>query len=273
MTLEANISIVLYKQTKLDINELIKSCILASDVKYIYLIDNSPTDKLCHEIDSNKKLRYIFSGKNIGFGAGHNLALKRTLLDGVKYHFIVNPDITCTPDVFKNLLDYMQSNKNIGMVAPCVLNTNLSLQYNAKLLPNPILSFIRRFMKNSFQKLNSQYELKNIKNDEVMNVPFLSGCFQLLSCDVIDDVGGFDERFFMYMEDLDLSRRIHESYKTIYYPFSKVIHKGEYASRRFNKLFVFHLISAFKYYCKWGWVIDQKRKNINRNFCEKYNLF
>lgn len=97
----------------------------------------------------------------------------------------------------------------------------------------------------------------------MMNVPYLSGCFMFLRVSVLKEVGLFDERYFMYLEDTDLSRRIHKKYKTIYYPFVHIIHEYSKGSYKNIKLLIYHIHSAIKYFNKWGWIFDKERREIN----------
>jgi hypothetical protein len=98
-----------------------------------------------------------------------------------------------------------------------------------------------------------------------MEVPNLSGCFMLLRVDVLNIVGLFDEQFFMYLEDTDLSRRINNQFQTMYYPEVSIIHKYEKGSYKVFKLLVYHIQSAFKYFNKYGWFFDPVRTTINGN--------
>ena len=77
-------------------------------------------------------------------------------------------------------------------------------------------------------------------------------------------VGFFDERFFMYFEDVDLSRRIHKHYKTIYYPEAVIYHDYQGGSCRNFKLLKLFISSAIKYFNKWGWFFDRERLLINK---------
>ncbi len=99
--------------------------------------------------------------------------------------------------------------------------------------------------------------------DKVMEVPSLSGCFMFIRTDVLKQIGGFDKRFFMYAEDLDLCRRVGEVTRTMYYPEVSVFHEYEKGSYKNRKLLKYHICSVIKYFNKWGWVIDRKRKKRN----------
>ena len=81
---------------------------------------------------------------------------------------------------------------------------------------------------------------------------------------VLQDIGGFDERFFMYGEDIDLSRQIHEKYATLYCPYAKVIHAHAAASYHSWKMLMVHIVNVSRYFNKWGWFFDPARKAINK---------
>ncbi len=85
-----------------------------------------------------------------------------------------------------------------------------------------------------------------------------------LRSDALKKVGLFDERYFIYMEDIDLSRRIAREYKTIYFPNVHIYHGHARESYGFNKLLLLHIHSAIKYFNKWGWFFDKDRKVTNQ---------
>jgi GT2 family glycosyltransferase len=92
-----------------------------------------------------------------------------------------------------------------------------------------------------------------------MDVPFLSGSFMFMRASILAEVKGFDERFFLYCEDLDLCRRIGEISRTVYFPGAKIYHGYQKASYLNTKLMLIHSFSAIKYFNKWGWIFDKKR--------------
>ena len=97
-----------------------------------------------------------------------------------------------------------------------------------------------------------------------MFVPYLSGCFMLLRQSALIDIGLFDERFFMYPEDIDLTRRMAERYDTLFYPHVSVIHEHGRESHKSFNMFVIHLVNLVRYFNKWGWFYDSKRDELNR---------
>ncbi len=231
----------------------------------ILTIDNSPTDFLRESVQRSGG-EYCHVPENVGFSEGHNRAISQ-LLPASRYHLIVNPDITCEPQVVDSLFDFMERNIDVGLAMPRVVFPDGREQHLCKLIPNPIDLFMRfalRSLDTSFLKRRrDQYELRHLEMDVPREVPCLSGCFMFLRSSALRDVGLFDSRFFMYMEDVDLCRRVGEKYKTVFYPYVSVTHayaKGSYSSM---KLFGHHLTSGIRYFNKWGWIRDRARQNQN----------
>jgi GT2 family glycosyltransferase len=264
-----SISIVAYKKI---LDKSIQSALSSYLTDKLYVIDNSPTDGLKEFTVGNTRIEYIFNPSNIGFGAAHNLALKKSIENDVKYHLVLNPDIYFEKGVIEELYAFMENNTNVGLVMPKVLYPNGSVQYLCKLLPSPLDLIRRRFLPEKlFLKQNSFYEMRFTDYNKIMDVPYLSGCFMLFRTAALSRIGLFDERFFMYLEDVDISRRIHKYYRTVYYPKVSVFHEYEKGSYKNSKLLRYHLLSAAKYFNKWGYFFDKNRREINKKAIEKLN--
>jgi hypothetical protein len=138
------------------------------------------------------------------------------------------------------------------------------IQYLCKLLPTPFDLIFRRFLPKKWtQKRTRKFEMRASGYNKIMDVPYLSGCFMFLRIDAIKEAGLFDERFFMYPEDIDLTRRIHRKYRTVFYPPVSITHyhvRSSYANYKF--LFI-HLVNMIKYFNKWGWIFDKERRKMN----------
>jgi len=257
-------SIVLYNNNKRELLENIKM-LKDTIINKIFIIDNSPNDNLSI-IFNLDKFEYISNPSNPGFGSSHNFAINKSIESGSNYHFVINPDIVINENVIESMIDYIKRDDLIGMMMPKILNIDGQIQYLPKLLPSPF-DLLRRKLK-LFSKLYNRfiniYELRFVPNCKIYNSPIISGCFTLLNLNAICDIGMYDERFFMYFEDFDLSRRMHLKYKTIYYPLVSVYHGYESAANKKIKLFKIFIISAIKYYNKWGWFFDFDRKKINK---------
>jgi GT2 family glycosyltransferase len=257
-------SLVLFHNSELYITTVINSIINSSSNIKLYVIDNSTTDSLRFFL-SDYDLIYIKNESNIGFGKAHNIGIKKAIELKSDYHIIINPDISFDTDVIESLAERTEKDKEIGLIMPKIVYPNNSMQYLCKLLPTPVNLIFRRFLpfKKIVKKLNDSYELRNMDFTKEFEVPSLSGCFMFVRTSVLEKVGGFDERYFMYLEDVDLCRKIGEISKLIYYPDVSVVHNYEKGSYKNKKLLIYHIKSSIKYFNKWGWFFDSKRNEIN----------
>lgn len=264
-------SIVLYKNDQQILSNTINSFLSIDSKLILFLIDNSPEDEL-KIFDNNSRIEYLHNPSNPGFGVAHNIAIKRALNLESKYHFIVNPDIYFEGDIISGMIDYMSSDKMIGMMMPKILNTDGTIQYLPKLLPTP-LSILKRkfkFPKIFYNKFIKKYELRDIPTDMIYNAPVLSGCFTLFNTEALQKIGFYDDSFFMYFEDWDISRRMHQKYKTIYYPKVSITHEYESGANKNKKLFIIFIKSAIKFFNKWGWILDRERNKINNSALNQF---
>ena len=256
-------SIVTYHHPNSEIGKVV-DCILQSKVHRLYIIDNSANDALRSLEKISAKIRYIHNA-NIGYGGAHNIAIREAIENGAKYHVVINPDIYFFPGTIELLSDYMDQHQDVGQVMPKVLYPNGELQHLCKLLPTPMDLLFRRFLPDQFlNQRRSRFEMRFSGYNKEMNVPFLSGCFMFLRIDTLKETGLFDERFFMYGEDIDLCRRIHRKYKTMYYPQAIITHVHEAASYKNKKMLRIHICNIIKYFNKWGWIIDSERIKVNK---------
>lgn len=250
-------SIVTYN-TKLDeLKKAIESFLNTKLNVHLYISDNSPNNELEKYIKNidDSRISYIFNDKNGGYGWGHNQILKN-IIGKSKYHLILNPDIYFDNDVLEELFSYMEKNKDIGNIMPMVKYPNGDIQYLCKRIPKPKDLFLRKFcpFKSIIERNNYKYEMRETGYTKIADVPILSGCFMFIRNEVFRTVGLFDERYFMYMEDFDLSRRIHEKYRTVFYPKVEIVHAHAKESFKNKKMAKIHLKAAIKYFNKWGWL-------------------
>jgi GT2 family glycosyltransferase len=271
MKTEISGSIVLFNNDEHVLKQCIDSFLNTKLSIKLFLIDNSPLLNLKH-ISNDDRVVYFHNPSNPGFGAAHNIAIQKALKSGSKFHFIVNPDIYFEEDVISSMVAHMQSDSSIGMIMPQILNLDGTVQNLPKLLPSPF-SILWRKLKTppkAYQKFIDEYELRNVPQEIIYNAPVLSGCFTLLNLEAIKKIGVYDDRFFMYFEDWDLSRRIHREYKTIYYPLVSVYHGYDSGANKNSKLFKIFVKSAVTYFSKWGWFFDGERKKINKEALSQF---
>jgi GT2 family glycosyltransferase len=266
MKLDLTSSIVTYENDPCLVKNTVESFLNNKLKTNLFIIDNSSTPRLGSSF-TNAPLEYIFNDRNIGFGKAHNKCIAK-ILDSSKYHLVLNPDVTFPRGTLEKLYDFMENNPNVGLVMPKVLDEQNQIQFLCKRLPDPFALLIRRF---GFELLNKmlkkrfwRYEMREKNYDESFEVPYLSGCFMFVRVEALKKIGLFDERFFMYMEDADISRRIHKHYKTVYYPRVHIFHGHARDSYKISRHMLTHITSAIRYFNKWGWFFDHERKIINR---------
>jgi GT2 family glycosyltransferase len=208
---------------------------------------------------------YIFNPANPGYGASHNIALRDALKFNSRYHLVLNADVYFDAGIIEILIDYMNHRPRVGLVMPKVLFPNGDIQRLCKLVPTP-LDLISRMLcpKNSLIKKSFKFEMHSTGYNMEMFVPYLSGCFMFLRVDALRVCGLFDERFFMYPEDIDLTRRIASKYKTMFYPGAIIYHEYGAASKKSIKMLLIHVFNIIKYFNKWGWIFDLERVRLNK---------
>lgn len=262
-------SIVLYKS---ELSEIVKLVKCLCDIHSLFIIDNSPTNELS-TIVSFSNVQYIHNPSNPGFGAAHNIAIIKALEIGSKHHFVVNPDVYFEGDVISSMVSYMELDPEIGMIMPQILNLDGSVQNLPKLFPSPFSILFRKLQrpKAYYDKFINKYELRFVQKDVIYNAPILSGCFTLLNLEAIQKIGMYDDKFFMYFEDWDLSRRMHVKYKTIYFPKVSIYHGYESGANKSSRLFKIFIKSAITYFNKWGWFFDKERQILNKKALAQFN--
>ena len=285
MTITA--SIVTYNHHLLDFEPVLRS-LFASPVDVVYVIDHSDSmlelkaelqefarrvlngePELKQKASNGFKLIYL-PHENNGYDGGHNVALKDAMKLGSKYHLVVNPDVWFGPEVMPKLVRYMEEHEDVGQMMPKVLFPNGQIQRLAKMLPTPFDMFGRLCIPNFIiKRRNTIYELQQSGFTKILNVPYLSGCFMFLRMSAVQDVGLFDEQFFMYAEDIDMTRRIHKKYKTLYYPCTTIYHTFTRGSRKSLRLLRIHVVNIMLYFNKWGWFKDEERNTVNENVMQQ----
>lgn len=273
--IQINASIVLYHNHKEQLIKAIKSFLDTTLHVKLYLIDNSTNDQLKELQRIDTRITYIYNNANLGYGAAHNIAMRKSIADGVRYHVVLNPDIYFSTGTIEALYGYMQEHQDVGHAMPRVLYPNEKLQKLCKLLPTPLDLFARRFIpiKAIVDKINYRYEMGFFNYDEIAEVPFLSGCFMFLRVDILKQDCLFDDHFFMYLEDADLTRRISKISKTIYYPYASIYHKYERGAHKNRRLLWIFIKSAFTYFHKYGWLFDRSRKTVNEKTLKKLGYY
>ncbi len=216
----------------------------------LYVIDNASLDSTPDEIEKIEGVTLIRQKKNIGFGGGHNAVLGEKL---GKYHAVINPDIELDSDVLAHLVDVMEENSDIALVSPKIMGADGLEQHLPKRHPTLRYLFLGRLSRlgGIFKKIRKKYTREEENFENLTDIEFCSGCFFLIRSEVFKKIGGFDKRYFMYMEDADLSREVLKYGRVVFDPTVSVKHLWKRESARSLKFLFIHLSSAFKYLIKW----------------------
>lgn len=210
---------------------------------HVYVIDNASQDNSAQLIAAKyPQVELLRSPRNLGYGGGNNLVLPQ--LDS-RYHLVVNPDVVIHGGVLSGLVDYLDFHPEVALVTPKVLHTDKTEQFLPKRQPTLRYMLGGRFagcLKAS-QRIRAEYT----RSDEVLTEPaeidFCTGCFMMMRTKDFKALGGFDEAFFMYLEDADLSYRLQKKGKLIFHPGYTITHQWEKASAKDLRFLLIHLNS------------------------------
>ncbi len=230
-----DISIVIVNYNVKDhLDTCLSSIFKSNNKKYnieIYVIDNNSIDGSRDFIKTKyPQINYIENEINLGFSKANNIALKKVT---GKYILLLNPDTILEEGTFEKLIRFCEDNKDVGAVTSKLIMANGKLDLACKrsfptlsvALPR-ILGLSKAFPKS---KTFGKYNLTYLNEDETYEVDAICGAFMFIPKKVLDEVGLFDEDYFMYGEDIDICYRIKKKgYKIFYYPEVKTVHlKGE----------------------------------------------
>ena len=239
--------VVIYNENEAVLKRTIDSFLSIPFSKKIFIVDNSSISNF--KIENTKEVEYIKNERNIGFGRGHNQILK--LIEGKSdFHLVLNPDVEFEGNIFKKLFSILENNEKTAMISPKVLNNDGSLQFTCRKNPT-IKEMISRRL-----GINKEYveerEYRNIDLNKSFTPEFIYGCFMLFKTKDFIYVGGFDNRYFLYLEDADLCREVRRHNKELlYFPEVEIKHLHRKGSSKRLKLLFYHIASAYKYFRKW----------------------
>lgn len=260
-------SVVTYHTSLNELEQCFNSLASSGLVSKLYVVDNGEEERIRQFCSSAPLQCDCIPLPNPGYGAAHNVAIRKALAAGADFHLVLNTDVTFGPEVLPALVRYMESHPDAGMVQPMIVNASGALEPSARLLPTPFDLILRRFLPGSwFKTRRHRYLLAHVDHSQPFNAPYLEGSFMLMRSEALRSTGGFDERFFMYPEDIDLTRRMHRNWGTIYCPVAQITHLHKRASYSSLRMLWVHCSNMVRYFNKWGWLIDHERTRFNAPF-------
>ena len=205
----------------------------------IIVVDNNSSDDSCKMILENfSEVILIKNPKNVGFSKANNQGVSKAK---GQYVLILNPDTVVAKDTFKKVLKFAKSRQNFGALGVKLVDgKGCFLPESKRGIPTPMVSFYKLIGFTS--KRTGKYYANHLKEDETGIIDVLVGAFMFMRRKVYNEVKGFDERYFMYGEDIDLSYKIlNKGYQNFYFADTQIIHyKGESTINDVKQLHHFH---------------------------------
>ena len=225
------------------------------DVKAIYIIDNNSSDAAVQLLTDLPKVNLTVLPRNIGFASAVNIGIKKS---SSPYTMLLNPDTSFNMDIIGPMVAYLNDHERVGIIGPKILNYDGSIQGSARSFPSFFTGlfgrtslFSRIFPKNRMTKKNIITMPDTI---ETTFVDWVSGACMLIRRKAIEEVGGLDERFFMYWEDADWCKRMWKKrWGVVYYQKASIYHSVGQSSRSkpIRPIWEFHK-SAYRLYEKYA---------------------
>ncbi|NKB34729.1 MAG: glycosyltransferase [Pseudomonadales bacterium] len=268
-----SIAIVCYHTSIEDLSALLESILISlqplseldtKSATTIYLIDNSEETnvgledfkQLKNQFDIHRiELRLIHGQGNIGYGSAHNLALEKS---SAQFHLLLNPDVVLDKDCLKIGVSYLLENSKVVIVSPSAVDENSAKQYLCKRYPSVLTFIIRGFfpgvLKKLFRKRLEKFEMHELSEDKPgIDIPIVSGCFMLCRTSALKDLNGFDEKYFLYFEDFDLSLRAARVGRIDYLPAMRIVHGGGNAAKKGISHLTMFAQSGIRFFNSHGW--------------------
>ncbi|MCF6414141.1 glycosyltransferase [Collinsella tanakaei] len=225
----------------------------------VYAVDNSALadgdpmeasrERFRADVGNLGFVEYVDAGANLGFGRANNLALSMADSD---YHAFVNPDVAFEGDALSALASFLDARPDAGMAIPRMLGEDGGLQPVYRREVTVLDALNRTLLGNRLRKRDRWHTMADADYSAPFRVPFGQGSFLFGRTALLKELGGFDDRFFMYLEDADLCRRVNEVSQLWYCPDATVIHRWERGSHKSARLMRAHLASYAAYFRKWG---------------------
>lgn len=228
---------------------------LPNHISYAVIVNDYSNNQPIDQIEVKSEL-FLRVQDNLGYGRAIN-KLFSSLERIPTYIGILNTDLIWEQGTFETAINYLDSNDNVSLIVPRILSPLGQVQYLCKQNPTLFALFSRRFVPNYLKPIwlrnyDNWYVMAGKNYNHIFDAPYLSGCCMVIRSSSFIAIGGFDERYFLYLEDADITRSLSRIGRCLHFPHISVVHswgRGNYKSLRL--LFV-NFISSFKYFSKWG---------------------
>jgi len=259
MKRELLLLLVSYRSSRQEVERL-QACLasLRPEVGYAVVLNayqpGDPVEKLAAGADC-----FLTNSDNPGYGRAVN-RLAAVLGELPPYVGVLNTDLSWQPGTFERLLTWMEHHPDVSLAVPQILDPAGTPQKLCKQNPTVLGLFSRRFLPawlkpGWLKRYDRWYVMADQNYEQVFEAPYLSGCCMLIRSEAFRRVGGFDERYFLYLEDADLTRSLASDGRCVHLPVAGVIHGWGRGNYRNLGLMAVNLVSAWHYFRKWGWAL------------------
>ena len=219
---------------------------------HLYLVDNASPDGTGERLEQTNlgpQAEVVRLPRNVGFGSGHNAVRDRL---NSRYHAVINPDITLTEDSISLLCQWMDRHPDVVMATPRLRFPSGEEQYTAKCRPSLRALAARQLHLPFLKGVERRYLMLDRDLSLPQEIDFCTGCFFVIRTEVFQKIGGFDESYFMYVEDADITREAQRCGRVMYVPVTAVTHAWHRDANRKWKNFWMQIRSMLHYWRKWG---------------------
>ncbi|MFZ5516801.1 MAG: glycosyltransferase family 2 protein [Candidatus Zhuqueibacterota bacterium] len=227
-------------------------------------IDNACTDGTADWVKENFK-DIVIVRNNIKKSYSENMNLGMNILKKGKYFVVFNPDIQCLPGLWDESLKFMNENPDVGIMGPCLLNADGSIQYSCRRFSTPLALLIRGLHLDSIfleNKVIKEYLMLDFGHNSVKDVDWVMGALMVVRREAIEQVGGMDERYkITYAEDQDWCCRMWQNgWRVSYVPIAKAIHCHQRDGMRkpWSKMARIQTINTIMMLKKYNWKLSKK---------------
>lgn len=231
---------------------------LSSRIGYAVVVNDHRPGEAVEQLAAGADA-FLCNADNPGYGRGVNRLVSH-LGDLPAYIGVLNTDLSWHPGTFETMLNWLQGNPEVCLAVPQILNPAGQPQKLCKQHPTVLGLFSRRFLLERFKpnwlkRYDRHYVMANFDYQSVFEAPYLSGCCMVIKMNAFQRVGGFDERYFLYLEDADLTRSLAREGRCVHLPEAEIVHGWGRGNYQKLNLMVVNLISAWRYFRKWGWAL------------------
>lgn len=251
--------LVAYHPSTVEVDQL-QACLseLPPQVGYAVVVNDHQPGEAVEQLESNADC-FLINKDNPGYGRAVNRLVLR-LGQLPPYIGVLNTDLSWEAGAFDTLLGWLRQHPDVSLALPQILDEDGTSQKLCKQHPTVLGLFSRRFVPDWFKptwlkRYDNWYVMSDQNYQEVFEANYLSGCCMLICSDSFCRSGGFDERYFLYLEDADLTRTLARYGRCVHLPVASVTHGWGRGNYRNMRLMAVNLSSAWHYFRKWGWAL------------------